>query len=210
MNDTTATTNATGAAARPRLDVFGRIHRGIRFALCDLLLRMGRGESWQGELEDVLLFCEGHLAHEERFLRPALSSRQKGPLTTFDKGHPEHTRFVAELRALAKNAAEVPAARRASLERTLYLHYSAFVANNLAHMAEEEQVLQPLLERLFSDEELLAIHGKMMSALTAEERALAARYLFAALDREERIALASAAFGTSRPDVSSNGEAVAQ
>jgi hypothetical protein len=168
-----------------RLDGFGPIHKAIRFALSDLLVRMGKGEFTFAELEDVLAYCESHLAHEETFFRPAFATRI-GALTAFDEGHPVHERYVAELRALAKSAESAAPEHRATSARALYLHFSKFVGENLAHMAEEEEVLQPLVERHFADDELLAIQGRLMASLAPPEMVRSAKFMLRALDRSER------------------------
>jgi len=60
-------------------------------------------------------------------------------------------------------------------------------------MAEEEQVLLPLIERRFSDEELRFIHGRLMAALTMPERLRATPWMIRGTNAVERAALLQAA-----------------
>jgi hypothetical protein len=75
--------------------------------------------------------------------------------------------------------------------RTLYLHFSTFTAELLLHMAEEERVLQPLLERFFTDDELHEVHGQLLASLTLEEKMRAARWMLRALSPAEYADLVS-------------------
>jgi hypothetical protein len=137
-------------------EVYETPHRTLRDLLATLLVTLGRTsfddaaevETVLGELASVLAACDAHIAHEDQHLRPALLERAPGTLVTLDGQHADHARHVAELRALA--AALCDARTRDdknALGRTLYLHYSVFVAETLVHSAYEERVVQPLLER---------------------------------------------------------------
>jgi hypothetical protein len=70
--------------------------------------------------------------------------------------------------------------------RTLYLHFSVFVAETLAHMAYEERVVQPLLERTFSAAQLQAIHFAIVSSIPSQEMMQWLRAMIPATDRARR------------------------
>ena len=163
---------------QPRFDLYGPIHKLMRAELTELLVRMGRvdfaNESAAtrivGELEVMLVACEQHIEHEVRFVHPHLAARLPNALEKIDAEHGDHARFVTELRAQinAVNSAASPELR-ALAGHTLYLHYNAFVADTLAHMVEEERVLQPLIHRAFTDEELIDIHEGIIRSMSPEE-----------------------------------------
>ncbi|MBX3229703.1 MAG: hemerythrin domain-containing protein [Labilithrix sp.] len=175
--------------------VYRAPHKALRYELSFLLVRMGAADFTEplerdnviDELESVLAFCDAHIEHEDAFLRPALLARSAAPVTTLDEEHAEHATQVAELRSLARTLREsdLPAAQR-SLGQTLYLHYSVFVAETLAHMAYEERVVQPLLERLFTPKELLDIHDAILASIPPPEMMRALRSFIPSSNREER------------------------
>jgi len=74
-----------------------------------------------------------------------------------------------------------------SLGHTLYLHFSVFVAETLAHMAYEERVVQPLLERLFTPHELFEMHTSIILAITPDQMMRSLRSIIPASTREERV-----------------------
>ena len=164
---------------------FGPIHNAIRFALADLLVAMGRA-SFRSEaetqrvvadLEEVLAFCASHLDHEDRFVFPRLATRLTGPLDSIVAAHTAQPRMIAELRALGGALLKTDCEKRALVGRTLYLHYSAFVGDALLHMAEEEQFVEPLMLRLFTEEELDEIQENIRGALTPDEITRVTRFV---------------------------------
>lgn len=170
-------------------------HKALRFELAQLLVRMGAAsftdslerDNVLDELESVLDFCDSHIKHEDDFVRPALVARSVSAVPTLDEEHAEHDTQVAELRSLARTLREsdLVSAQR-SLGDTLYLHYSVFVAETLAHMAYEERVVQPLLERVFTPKEMFEIHYAILASIPPEEMMRALRSMIPASTRPER------------------------
>ncbi len=182
-------------AAAPRVDMYGPPHKMLRFMLGNLLVQMGatsfgdeaQAASTRATLEMALWACDSHIEHEDRHVRPALVERAPMAVGTLDTEHAEHVQQVAELRALAGALGKATSAsERQALGQTLYLHYSVFVAETLAHMAYEERVVQPLLERLFTPAELQAIEGAILASIAPQEMMTLVRYMVPALNREER------------------------
>lgn len=179
----------------PRHDLYGPIHKGLRKALCELVVRVGRTDfaapdqrrETLAALRRQLAVSAGHLRHEEAHIHPALEERAPGAALTLDADHAHHRAAFEALEAAmaAVEAAEAEAAREAG--RELYLRFSQFVAADFAHMAEEEMVVQPLLHRLFSDEELIAIEGAIVGSLPPEENIALVRMMLPAMAAHERL-----------------------
>jgi hypothetical protein len=74
----------------------------------------------------------------------------------------------------------------------LYLRFSTFVAEDFAHMAEEEQLILPVLQSLFTDDELRGIEDRIISGLAPEEVIAFGRAMIPAATRRERIVLLEA------------------
>ncbi len=173
--------------------MFVPIHKALRLASCEVLADFGRLDASDrdetarvlGALTLLLDAYEKHLEHEERFVRPEAEQRLQGVGTAFDD-HAAHTRHIAELRSLATAVSLAGDQHRAISARTLYLHFSTFVGESLVHMAEEERVLAPLLDRVFSPAEKAAVHGRIQAAITPEERAYVGPLMMRALDPDEK------------------------
>lgn len=181
----------------PRVEIFGPIHKAIRCALVDLLTQLGTTSFAEpgaaarvaAQLEDVTAFCEDHRALEDSVLLPALTARLSGSLDHIRDAHQCQAVVIAELRALATTLQTSAPDARVVLGRTLYLHFSTFTAELLLHMAEEEQVVQPLLEKLFSDDELSGIYGSMMARMTTPEKMRSLPWLLRGTNPVERAAI---------------------
>ena len=177
-------------------NIFGPVHKSIRRALADVLSQLGAADFDDAEslaqlgrgVEETLTYCEQHVQHEERVVRPACVGRLIPEV--FDTGHPEHLRMIAELRAQLAVLSAAPAGQRTDLGHTLYLHFSVFAADCLHHMAEEERVLLPLMRRTLGDEELFAIRDRILASLSPAEQAQSARLMLGAMNSSERSALA--------------------
>lgn len=188
--------NASGKALTPRrVDVYGTPHRALRYALSNVLLAMGRAtfgdeadaSAILAELENALWAADAHIAHEDQYLRPALLERGANAVHTLDDEHAEHATQVAELRAMARSlASAATSGARAALGETLYLHFSVFVAETFAHMAYEERVVQPLLDRLFEPEELERIHEAIVASIPPNEMFLWLGWMLPSTDRKQR------------------------
>lgn len=190
----------------PRFDLFFSIHKAIRFGLCQLLLDAGATAfddaaevgALVGRIRAQLELCERHAEMEDRFIRPALAERTRGALEVFDTGHAHQRRIVQELAALLSALTEAAPTERSRVGRTLYLHLGTFLAESLTHMAEEERVIQPLLERHFTDDELRAIHAALIAACTPEERLLSASWMLRAASQPERLQLLGSMLGSAK------------
>lgn len=200
-----------GPASCPaaRVDLFGSIHKSLRRALGDMLVQLGAADLASAatvnrlheELGQVLDFAELHRVHEDTFLLPALAERLHGKLESMRAAHDMQPVMVAELKALADALRAADDGCRPVAGRTLYLNFSTFIAELFLHMAEEEHVLQPLLERHFTDGELLAIHGQLLASMSMQDKAVSARRMLPALNPQERAALLAGVAASSPPEV---------
>lgn len=176
-----------------RHDLYGPIHKGLRYALSNLLVRLGRadfttpeGEETLKALEAQLRLSEGHLAHEERFIHTALESRRPGASAMLERQHREHDDAFADLRALIAAVRDAAPAEKASVARALYLTFSNFVAEDFAHMAEEEEIALPILQELFTDAELQQIEADLIAAIPPEKTMQYLRLMLPAGTPDER------------------------
>lgn len=187
------------AAECGRWDIYGPIHKGLRLAHGELLRRLGRADfdaaiphELLGDLRTHLVLAAHHLAHEEAVIHPALDSRAPGAAAGLDTDHAHHQARLALLHsAIGAIEYAAPADRRA-LGRGLYLAFSTFVAEDLAHMCREEAEVWPRLCALFSDEELAALEMTIVASLSPADNIAFMRMMLPAMNRAERAALLTA------------------
>ncbi len=188
-----------------RPDLYGPVHKGLRNALNTTLLKLGQLDPADPadvaealfELRDVLAWCEKHIEIEEQFVHAAVERKRPAALVGRLRGdHGSHERDVSLLRddadALERALAEPPAVARARA-RQLYLSYSRFVAENLAHMAVEETEMNALLAELFTSEEIGAIFVSILASEPPEQLMRGVRWVMPAVDPAERAVMAKIA-----------------
>ena len=174
-----------------RWDLYGPIHKGLRFAHAEMLKALGRADfatpdATMEALRFHLDLCAKHLAHEERHIHSALEARLKGGTGEIERQHAEHREDFARLERAMAAVERAPQEARAAAGRQLYLTFSSFVAADFLHMQEEETVFYPQLCALFSDAELMAMEMDIVHSLTPEENIAYLRLMVPAMNGAER------------------------
>jgi hypothetical protein len=181
-------------------DFYGPIHKGLRLALSQLLARLGAcdGEDCT-ELTDLLTDLRSqyrmsarHLANENICIHPALEARAPGACAYLARAHEHHGESLHELESLIRDVEQADDGHRRLKLHRLYLRFSTFVADDFTHMAEEEQLILPVLQSLFTDDELRGVEDRIISGLSADEVVSFGRFMIPAATRHERIALLDA------------------
>lgn len=195
--DTAVNQHPAPLTAAPRFDMYAFIHKALRGFMLDTLHRVGRMDlddaaelrETLAQVDDLLVFCQRHLEHENDFVHSAIEARRPGGASRTADDHLDH---VASIQVLRAEAAALPchaASERAPLAQRLYLHLSLFVAENLQHMQFEETANNAALWSLYTDDQLVAIHDRLVASLPPAENALVARWMIPALSPAERAGL---------------------
>ncbi len=200
MNTTSAPETAAvhhaahGAAAKaPRLDLYSGIHKALRQFMAHTLRQLGLMDVEDADdmaaalagVESLLGALKGHLQHENDFLHTAIEARRPGSARHTADDHLLHQDAIANL---AEELADLRRARpehRATLALRLYRHLAEFVGENLVHMQVEETRNNEALWALYSDDELGALHDRLIASIGPDEMALTARWMAAALAPQE-------------------------
>lgn len=187
------------AAERGRWDIYGPIHKGLRLAHGALLSRLGSADfdaavphELLADLRAHLALAAQHLAHEDTVIHPALNARAPGAAVGLDADHARHHARLALLDSAIGAVEHADPSDRRALGRGLYLTFSTFVAEDLAHMCREETEIWPRLCALFSDEELAALEMTIVSSLSPSDNIAFMRMMLPAMNRAERSALLTA------------------
>lgn len=177
-----------------RFNIYEGIHKAVRAFLCDTLGRVATLdiEDEQAiihtirQLRELLVFCSDHIAHEDRFVHPAMERRQPGSSGDTANDHLHHARTMASLMA-AGDVLECGTMDEKPLAwRRLHRELAAFVGESLLHMDLEESANNQVLQACYSDEELFALHQEILAALTPKEMALATRWMMLGCSPAER------------------------
>ena len=184
----------TEAVLVERYDFYGTIHRGLRKAQMELLARIGSLDAANNlavailidDIRKQIVLGRFHLVDENEHVHSALELRRPGASAGLVLDHAEHERCFEELEEILAEIEERPPIFRKPTVRELYLRYSRFIADDFAHMLEEETAIQPMLHDLFSDEELKAIEGRIIASIPPDVMLDFIRIMIPAVDPEVR------------------------
>lgn len=177
-----------------RFDIYRLIHKGLRSYLTETLLTIGRMDPQSEadlhagliQLRGLLQFCQNHLEHENTFVHPAMEKVLPGCAESMYTHHQHHDAMIADLRGAADQLQATPAAKRDALAATLYRSLAVFVADNLAHMHEEETRNNAILWQGYSDDEIRAIEHAIVASLSPEKNAEVMSWMLPSMNHQER------------------------
>ena len=173
----------------PRYDIYAFIHKGLRAYMTHVLLRVGRLDAYDAaetaevsaEVSSLLDLCSAHAEHENSVVHAAIEARCPGATRKIAHEHEQYEGDIAAMRGLLDKLAGNPAAAHG-----LYHALSIFVADNLAHMHDEETHHNALLWETHSDAEIHALHERILAQLKPEESQLALRWMLPNMSAPER------------------------
>lgn len=180
-----------------RYDLYGAIHKGLRKAQCDLLVRLGNTDYGDArattdllsDMRGLLALAAAHVMHEDTHIHSALRDRGTVSTDRLDDQHEDHRAAFAELEALVAAIEAAGPKERTALGRRLYLAFASYIAHDLEHMHEEETVAAPQLWSLFSDAELMAIENRIVGSLSPEKAMAFMQLMIPAIQPAERAAM---------------------
>jgi hypothetical protein len=164
-------TVARGDRFRP----YRHAHQQLRLALGNAqqrCTRMAGGElpccsQLAGEIDAVLDLYAAHQAAEDQWLHAPLRERAPRALLAFDAEHEDQLGTLATLRPLLRELRSGPS-HVAALAAELELRLSLFIAEALAHMADEETTLTRVLWQHFTDGQLRDFAAPLHAITTKE------------------------------------------
>ncbi len=184
---------APATARAGRLDMYRFVHKALRRFMSDTLGRLGAldvndAEERQAVLDSVdslLAALRSHLQHENDYLHTAIEARRPGGARTTADEHLQHLDSIGDLEDESRALRDAADGQRPQLALSLYRHLAVFVGEKLVHMQVEETRNNAELWALYGDDELTAIHDRLVASVGQAELALIARWSAAALSVPE-------------------------
>lgn len=185
---------AISAHIEPKDDLYYAIHKGLRLANAEMLIRLGRTDveddtelsATLAALGEHLKVCETHLEYEDTHVHGKLEARCPGGTDDASEDHAEHAATFTALRALMDTLL-TDTANRPRLMRRLYQRFALFFAEDLVHMDEEENVVMPAIAAHFSPAEIKGIEQAIVASIPPAEMVESLRLMLRAASRSERV-----------------------
>lgn len=163
-------------------DIFTNVHKGLRRALFDACVALGRASDGGEDdatarrlLKEALRFVAHHGENEDLLLLPLLQRAAPDVAARLEDAHPRIDEARATLEARASDA---PA-------HELYLRAAAFVALYLDHMREEEQELEPKIRAALGADALAGFGRASVERTAPADQRMMLGWMLPAMPRAE-------------------------
>ena len=177
-----------------RYNTFNQIHKALRALLYDTAMCLQQTDFETAEECDaviekvlsVLELFEEHAHHEDNHILPAIFSFEPSVVDAFEQ---EHVTNLQLGRALQETIAEMYRTKRDTeklrLGKQLTNTFIQFMIFNLNHMAKEEDVLNAILWRYYSDAEIRQIESVIRQNTPAEKQPFVAKWMLLGISNRE-------------------------
>jgi iron-sulfur cluster repair protein YtfE (RIC family) len=153
-----------------RYNSFNIIHKGLRAALYQTALQLQQtdftedqqAEEALNKVREIVMLFEGHAHKEDNFVLPMINEYEPSVVASFNSEHEEDDKLGKELNsAVEKVISSSTAFEKTVAGRELTESFIRFMVFNLNHMAKEEEIINKILWRYYSDDEIKAVVGKI-------------------------------------------------
>jgi hypothetical protein len=154
-----------------RINIFNQIHKGLRAALYDAAISLqqtdftveAETEEALSKIKEVVMLFDEHALKEDTFVLPAILQFEPSVVDAFEQEHMTDLVLSSQLVALVNGFDNLLKAEdRATAGRKINIQFVEFLVFNLKHMAKEEDILNQLLWRYYSDAEILQIQQRIV------------------------------------------------
>lgn len=154
-----------------RINIFNQIHKGLRAALYETALSLQQAdftseqeaEESLNKVKEVIMLFDEHANKEDHYILPALAAYEPSVVDAFEK---EHLTDIALAGKLSDTVdafhSLLKAGERADAGKKINIDFVEFMVFNLNHMAKEEDIINNLLWRYYSDADLLQIQQRIV------------------------------------------------
>ncbi len=175
-------------------DLYSSVHKGLRSLLYGAATAVARTDFDSddetrvavAEMRRVLDFLEEHAEHEDREILPVLRAKDAWTAEEFQGDHARLDGLHRDIESLLGRIETSGASAREALGRRLAERANRLVAEHIHHMEREERTGNRVLWAHCTDEELRAVHERIVTTIGAERLLQWAEFMLPALDRRER------------------------
>lgn len=177
-----------------RFNIFNQIHKALRAMLYDtslVLQQTNFGDLEEAEtalekVKQVVDMFDAHATHEDDFILPPIQHYEPSLVDAFEQEHEEDHALTEKLRGLLvvyKHAVKMEV--KIETGRAILNSFIDFMIFNLEHMVKEETVLNKILWRYYTDEEIKEVNKKIIESISPGEMALASAWMMRGLSITE-------------------------
>jgi hemerythrin-like domain-containing protein len=176
-----------------RVNIFNQIHKGLRALLYETSLLLQQTDfaddhEMQAAINRVNLVADlfdDHAHHEDKYVLPALQEYEPSIVDAFTQEHAMDCKLTRGLKDSLQAVQMASPLVRSEMANELSKTFIQFMVFNLDHMAKEESILNKILWRYYSDEDILSIQQKIVASLTPWSAAASSKWMMRGLNNPE-------------------------
>jgi len=177
-----------------RYNTFYQIHKGLRAMLYETAIDLQRTDFNNEEksaealtnIENVVNLFDKHAYHEDTLIFPAVEKYEPSVVDAFEQEHVKDHELGSKLRILIAMFDSVESDDdKIQLGSAIRKSFVEFLTFNLEHMAKEEDIINNLLWRYYTDDEIRAIEHQIISKQSQEATILVWKWMLRGLSNEE-------------------------
>lgn len=179
-----------------RYNTFYQVHKALRAMLYETATELQRTDfnneeettSLLANITSVLDVFDKHAYNEDHFVFSAVEQYEPSVVDAFEQEHARDHELSAQLRTLINIYRSLEKEEeKIQLGSALRKAFVDFIAFNLVHMAKEEDIINNLLWRYYTDEQIRAIEKQIISNQTPESTAVVWKWMIKGLSNAEII-----------------------
>jgi hypothetical protein len=140
------------------------------------------------KIEDVLNLFEQHAHHEDTGILPTIEIYEPGIVEEFEEEHvtdlllSDRMRHLLNMYQAAENEPD-----KILCGSAISKAFVEFMVFNLEHMAKEEMLINPVLWKEYTDEQIQLINQKVVASIPISEKVFSARWILKGVNHIEAI-----------------------
>jgi len=179
-----------------RYNTFYQVHKALRAMLYETAAELQRTDfnieeevtSVIANITTVVDIFDKHAYNEDHFVFPAVEQYEPSVVDSFEQEHVRDHELSTQLRTLINIYGSLKAdEERIQLGSALRKAFVDFLAFNLVHMAKEEDIINNLLWRYYTDAQIRAIEKQIIAMQTPESTAVVWKWMLRGLSNREII-----------------------
>jgi hypothetical protein len=144
-------------------------------------------EALKKEFDALIHMLKGHAYYENQTLHELLRKKESAVYKHVEEAHEHYDLQLTDLESMLNKVFEsTTPEEQIELGYQFYLWFRKFAGDNLLHLHEEETVILPELQRLYSDEELSTVEFGTYHMMNADELVEMMEVLFPHMNPSDR------------------------
>jgi hypothetical protein len=177
-----------------RFDIFNGVHKALRAMLYDAALslqqtdfsRIHEKEAVMQKILKVIQLFDTHAQQEDDYVLNAIAVYEPTVVDVFKLEHVQDLKNYIAINKAANEMKHVATKAEAVVKgKALSKAFVTFMTYNLNRMNKEEEVLNHLLWRYYSDEELKALENEIINAVTVDKESFLQKWMMRGMNNTE-------------------------